>query len=202
MARNSRSQRSSGRVARRNARTRPAPDQATRYPSLHDFDETWLNRVRENPGIRLVDLMRYEDRRRYNPVTIEKYPKPEAPTARGWLHKPRIVIVPERSRLAKYATYGERYSLSDVWRGKTYRESDYYAESSVYGDKYDVPGRRAYVLHKGVSRRLGFHAPWQVIICVRRKRRREVLHAIRVAGKRGVGRNKTQRRNSYSQVRC
>lgn len=195
MARRSRSQSNSGRITRRNAR-RPAPAPGSEFPSIDDFDEAWLNAVRENPGIRLVDLMRYEDRRRYAPRTIERYPKPEVPTARGWLHKPRIVIVPERSKLAKYATYGERYSLSDVWRGRTYRESDYYAGQT------DPLGRVSHRLHRGVSRRLGFHAPWQVIVCVRRKRRREVLHAIRVAGKRGVGRGKTQRRNSYSQVRC
>lgn len=188
MARGSR--RSGGRVPGRNTRRR------TSAPRVDEFDVDWLNQVRENPGIRLVDLMRYEDRRRFSPRTIEKYPKPELPTARGWLQKPRIVIVPEGHRLARYQTYGGRYSLRDVWQGRTYREGDYYAEER------DPLGRSSYRFHKGVSRRLGFHAPWQVIICVRRKRRREVLHAFRIAGKRGIGRGKSWKRNSYSQVRC
>lgn len=165
--------------------------------NIESFDTSWLSRIRENPGVRLVDLMRYEDRRRYSPDTIEQYPKPSHTTARGWLGKPRIVIVPEGHKLAKYQTYGGRYSLRDVWHGKTYRESDYYA-----WERDPKFGRESNRLYKGVSRRLGFHAPWQVVICVRRKRRREVMHALRIAGKRGVGRGKTQRRNYYSQVRC
>lgn len=195
---NSRGGRDAPRIARPN---RSAPRRSPNT-NIESFDTSWLNKIRENPGVRLVDLMRYEDRRRYSPTTIERFPKPALPTARGWLAKPRIVIVPEGHKLAKYATYGERYSLRDVWHGRTYRDSDFYAESSVYGDKFDVPGRRSYRLHRGVSRRLGFHAPWQVVICVRRKRRREVMHALRIAGRSGVGRNKKHRRNFYSQVRC
>lgn len=45
-----------------------------------------------------------------------------------------------------------------------------------------------------------FEAPKKVLICVRRERRREVLHALKKTGK-GSSR-KFKRRNFYSDVRC
>lgn len=61
--------------------------------------------------------------------------------------------------------------------------------------------------HRGLSPSLHwpsfgveFKAPWKVLVCVRRKVRREVLHALRWTGKgTGGGRH---RRNLWSQVRC
>lgn len=47
---------------------------------------------------------------------------------------------------------------------------------------------------------VSFSAPWKVLVCVRRKVRREVLHALRFVGKgTGGGRH---RRNQWSGVRC
>jgi len=45
----------------------------------------------------------------------------------------------------------------------------------------------------------GFANPSRVAMCVRRKVRKEVIHAIRVAGKRGLKRPK---RNFWSNVKC
>lgn len=58
--------------------------------------------------------------------------------------------------------------------------------------------------HKAVARNvslggLSFRAPRFVAICVRRKSRKEVLHAL---GKVGKGSSRVRRRNSYSNVRC
>lgn len=184
---------SSGRN-RRSIASRAAPDaEATPFS---EFDDAWLRTIQENPGIRFVDLTAWQDRRRYHPRGLGKFPRPENYHAVGWHHKPRIVVVPEDHALAKRATYNQRYSLRDVWTGKTYRESDFYAD---HVDRYQ---RRSYQWHRGQYRRLGFHAPWQVVICVRRQRRKEVMFAYGRAGKVGNGRGKRQRRNYYSQVRC
>jgi hypothetical protein len=45
----------------------------------------------------------------------------------------------------------------------------------------------------------GFQNPHNVALCVRRKVRKEVIHAIRVAGKTGLKRPK---RNFWSNVKC
>lgn len=46
---------------------------------------------------------------------------------------------------------------------------------------------------------VGFRTPNKVLICVRRKIREEVMHALKKTGKRG---QKKPRRNYYSDVRC
>lgn len=44
-----------------------------------------------------------------------------------------------------------------------------------------------------------FESPRHVVACVRRKRRKEVIHAKGIAGRRGLRRG---RRNQWSSVRC
>lgn len=51
---------------------------------------------------------------------------------------------------------------------------------------------------KGMKR-VRFHAPKHIVLCVRRKERKEVLHAKGVAGGRVSGR---RRRNSFSSISC
>lgn len=46
---------------------------------------------------------------------------------------------------------------------------------------------------------IGFDEPDKVIVCVRRQRRKEVLHALNKTGKSG---QKRPRRSEYSDVRC
>lgn len=48
---------------------------------------------------------------------------------------------------------------------------------------------------------VGFQDPRKVVICVRRKIRKEVLHALRKTG-RGGSRSWKRKRNVYSDVRC
>lgn len=50
-----------------------------------------------------------------------------------------------------------------------------------------------------VPTQFAFSAPGDVLVCVRRKRRKEVLHALRKTGKRGQRR---PRRNRFSDIRC
>lgn len=51
-----------------------------------------------------------------------------------------------------------------------------------------------------VPRSIAFDAPPHVLICVRRHRRREVLHALRKTGK--GARARLRRRNPFSEIRC
>lgn len=48
--------------------------------------------------------------------------------------------------------------------------------------------------------KVGFAVPRKVGICVRRKQRKEVLHALRIAGSGGIRRDR--RRNDWSDVVC
>lgn len=192
MARRRGSRESGGRASRWNANRPPVA------PRVDDFDEIWLNRYRENFSARYVDLTRLEDRRRWSPY--EKWPRREY-NPRGLLSTPRIVVVPEGHKLARLATYGGRRKLQDVIAGNAYewrnrytwrkeRSAELWGKTEVYKWGRDVP------------RRVGFHMPWQVVICVRRKKRREVMHALQIAGRSGVGRGKKHKRNAYSEVVC
>lgn len=53
---------------------------------------------------------------------------------------------------------------------------------------------RSWRFHVSVPRKMGF--------CVRRKQRKEVLFALSIAGRSGVGRGKRWRRNAQSSYRC
>lgn len=65
---------------------------------------------------------------------------------------------------------------------------------SVARSRYRAPQGFGQLVHS-----VGFVRPQKVLICVRRKIRREVLHAKGVAGRRGLRRPKY---NWYSQVSC
>lgn len=67
------------------------------------------------------------------------------------------------------------------------------------------PGKRAsgrsrpFQAHSPVPHAIGFHAPHRVWICIRRRIRKQVLHAFGIAGSRGLRR---PRRNQWSGVFC
>lgn len=50
--------------------------------------------------------------------------------------------------------------------------------------------------------RIAFAEPKRVAVCVRRHRRREVLHALGIAGGKGAGLHRKRRRNEWSDVSC
>lgn len=176
--------RGANRTARRFQSTAPPPS---------SFDETWLRQYSERSRNRYVDLTRVEDRRFWSPKSVNKL---RARTVLGL--GTRIVVVPEGHGLARFQTYGGRYSLDEVRkRGLkhfTYHNAWVNPQDHPYGE---INAKR----WRTVSKRVGFHAPWQVIICVRRKRRREVLHALNKTGA-GKGRQRRPVRNTFSEVRC
>lgn len=53
-----------------------------------------------------------------------------------------------------------------------------------------------------LPRGIRFAVPKHIALCVRRKRRREIMHALRRAGRRGIGKNKIRRTNFWSKVKC
>lgn len=188
MPKRRRSSRNPERGPRRPARSRSAPG-----PDL--FDEAWLTRFREFSRARYVDLTSVEDRRRWNPNSRW------APAKNVLGLRTRVVVVPEKHRLARFATYGMRVPLSHLYK---YRNRKYAVRSQRPEYQYDRYGGKQLVTSLGVRtvpKRIGFHMPWQVIICVRRRRRREVMHALGVAGSSGAGRA-PKRHNAYSEVVC
>jgi len=54
---------------------------------------------------------------------------------------------------------------------------------------------------RNVPRGIKFDSPKRIAICIRRNIRREILHAIGVAGRRGNG-NRTKRKTIYSGISC
>lgn len=49
---------------------------------------------------------------------------------------------------------------------------------------------------------VGFEVPKDVVICLRRKRRREIMHALGKAGRGGIGRGRKRHTNDFSQISC
>jgi len=195
--------RSRGRVAHRNANTRIAP-------RFSDFDERWLRQYSERQWSRLVDLTKLQDRRRWHPNRLQNLPVGPAP--RGLQNYPRIVIVPEGHRLARLAPYGGRVRAEDIvghaalgGRARLYRGSLEWLEERRMRARGAGKSREDQVYDASVpahiSRRVGWQHPWQVMICVRRKRRKEVMFAIGKAGA-GGGMQRPPRRNFWSEVRC
>lgn len=63
------------------------------------------------------------------------------------------------------------------------------------------PLRLSRSLYRGTKATLAFEAPQEVAICIRRQRRKEVLHAKQKTG-RGKGKQRRPRRNAYSKISC
>lgn len=173
------------------ARHTPAP------PSVYQFDEPWLQDFRERGG-RFADLTDAADRRRWHPSSTW-------PTrSLGLSRHPRIVIVPEGHVLARHQTYGGRYSYADVMRKRPKKASLRYGSIRTWlkSRERGPHGVHDVLRSDRLPYRIGFTLPWQVVICVRRKRRTEVLHAFKKTGKGSTARMKKRRMNKYSDVRC
>jgi len=181
--------RSAQRVALDNARARSA------RPSFDDlFDNDWLQNVRNDFTIRHVDLTDFEDRRKYDP---RFYSGGYGPPAKAFRGSPRIVIVPQKSKLARLQTYGGRYSYKQVMGKSIFERRTFSQRRTAY---YKGLPLSSELDSRVIPHQVGFELPWNVIICVRRERRKQVLFALRRTGA-GSGANK-RRRNEYSDVRC
>lgn len=178
------------------ARARSAPRRR-----FDEFDDVWLRRLRERFDARFVDLQNWRHRARWNPA------KPWGPNYQfqpfSGRFRPRILVVPEGHRLARLQTYGGRYSLRAIREGwKVRRRSLPHYWRSLQPHQWPYGAVRAWTRGEEVARKVGWANPWQIVVCVRRRRRREVMHALRIAGKKGVGAGKPRRVSADSNVRC
>lgn len=73
------------------------------------------------------------------------------------------------------------------------------AQHTLQVPKYPKRQGRAFRPYKWPTAQIGFTQPDQVLVCVRRKQRREVLHALKKAGRGGQRR---PRYNLYSKITC
>lgn len=146
--------------------------------SLRNSDERRHRRER---------LLEIEDRRRFHPSTFAPMQVDERVVRR--------IKIGERKRpwpLISEHPY--------IYRGPHLRPIRIVPHNSVLASRREGHGP----LRKVLSERIGFENPHLVMICVRRKQRREVIFAKRYAG--GAGRKRTKFkspvRNYYSDVDC
>lgn len=123
----------------------------------------------------------YEDRRLWHPLGVNAFPKSKIqsyPSITDRLYDPYREYGPPRTPA------GEPLKLIPSKKhpsGWTYLP--------------DRPG----VLEKARLSNYGFEHPWQTIICLKRKMRREVMNALGYAGKSGF---KKPKYTQFSYVRC
>lgn len=91
--------------------------------------------------------------------------------------------------------------LSEIEDRRFYHPDPFPAFRSVrdWSSTVDVSKRRISRRSSHPSFRFSFSNPRSVLVCVRRQRRREVLHALRVAGRRGL---RGGRRSFSSAISC
>lgn len=105
-------------------------------------------------------------------------------TANLWL--PRVIQVPPRSSLKIY----EDRRIYHPARARPVRTKRRVAS---------IRASRLTSLYSPPINKIEFTQPKQVLICVRRQRRREILHALGKAGQKG---QRKPKRNFWSEVSC
>lgn len=115
------------------------------------------------------------------------------PTSNGTL--PRISIRP-LSALTLYPSETLSQTLYELEDRRTYRP-DYSVRAPASQRRRDA--RLIQDPTQSNLRRITFANPTHVAMCLRRKIRREVLHALKVAGGKGF---KKPRRNAWSDIGC
>lgn len=133
---------------------------------------------------RSTALQEAEDRRRFTP-------SPHTPLRRSGAPVRSLQIKPNR-----FSTTDDRW----IYRGPNLRTIRIVNHTSALARLREGHGS----LKRVMQEKIGFGNPTSVMICVRRKRRKEVIFATRYAGAAGRQRVKFRlpRRNYYSQVVC
>lgn len=115
-------------------------------------------------------------------------------------------IRPARSLVESYPAMFENVvpqRFTPFWRGTPYDpktgEIQRLVPSKVDPSGWTYIPDRPGVLEKARHGRYAFENPWKVIICLKRKMRREIMHAMGMAGKTGF---RSPRFTQYSYVRC
>nr|QJB21673.1 MAG: hypothetical protein [Microvirus sp.] len=69
----------------------------------------------------------------------------------------------------------------------------------VVRPSHKSPPARRQLIQDNIPQHVSFDTPEKVLVCVRRTRRKEVLHALRKTGKAG---QKAPRRSAFSEIHC
>lgn len=83
---------------------------------------------------------------------------------------------------------------------RTWPQRASYAAAGVLRSQHTLRVPKAALSKAYLTSQVGFVEPKQVALCIRRKRRKAVMHALGHAGKRG--RKGSYRRNWFSEVTC
>lgn len=172
---------------------------AANSSDLDAYDERWLAGVASDPRIRMVDLTT-------GSRVIIAAARGE-PVSRKLNFQPRYIVVPEGHRLARLAPYRGTLPLRDaLQRGSINFKFGIDRRYEPAGESFR--GFRHSYLRDDLSvhtRRIGHQLPWQIMVCVRRKQRAQVLHALgSVVNGRGAGGSKLDKpsRTSNSEIVC
>lgn len=203
MARSHRSRRRQ-RVANANTRPRPSAGRifSDNAPNLDEFDAGWFHRFSRDTRVTWADLENPIDRRRFSPgkrVWPDGFSDWDTnPYARN---PPRILIVPKGHRLSRFQTFGGRYNLyRDILAKWDHRwvHTERIPGNVIWNDRANRTHFRTGMPDTTRSHPL----PWQVIVCVRRRKRKEVLHALDLLRGGSGGGGKKRKRSPDSEVRC
>ncbi len=108
-----------------------------------------------------------------------------------------LVLTPVRRDAPRIASRRLPALLSTIPEGRTYHPA---GKGRPVLTISGTPSRGLKPAKKPYN--LGFIEPKKITVCVRRQRRREVMHALNKAGKSGLGLRKKRHQNEDSKISC
>lgn len=172
----------------------PAPRVIPTNANYYNYLSLTTNKnslLRRRPASKNTNSI-YEDRRQWHPDGVYAYPKSKTqsyPTLvdyswPSWPQDPFDPYHPLRD------PFGPKIDVPYRYKGplKTPKGHDYFVG--------DNPNNSLGFTRKAP---LGWENPWDMLICLKRKMRREIMHALGIAGKKNF---KKPRYTQFSYVRC
>lgn len=129
---------------------------------------------------------------------------PRAPTDQRW-REPEL-FTPSTTRIRSYDLWEPTEDLR-TWhpeRPRPLEQRRLHDRRMVVTTLQAPPSKSILGAFKAfdVPTRVAFNRPAGVSLCVKRHRRRQVMHALGLAGRRGLGRGRKQHRNEFSEIGC
>lgn len=104
-------------------------------------------------------------------------------------------------------TFTPRVALSQIEDRRTYHPLDFFRPARSFNRsqhslvvKQPAKNKDRFSGLRGLPTAIQFYAPKKVLVCVRRQRRKEVIHALKKTGKGAAKRHR--RRSYYSNIHC
>lgn len=114
---------------------------------------------------------------------------------------------PSYSRPSFVTLARPRVALSEIEDRRTYHPLDFFRPARSFNRsqhslvvKQPAKNKDRFSGLRGLPTAIQFHAPKKVLVCVRRQRRKEVIHALKKTGKGAAKR--LRRRSYYSNIHC